>query len=121
MTTQFWVSFTGLLTEDDDSPLVLSCESNQTFLRETTAALIEDGRVSQGATFAMADGRIQISVVVDAVTKVAALETARVVFIDAIDRAGGGSNLPDGWDRWRAHALDALVDGAETQIIPLAA
>ena len=118
MPERYWVSFTGLFGEDD-SHIVALAHSNRTFLRELTAALNAESRASQVACHLTKQRRLSISAVVPAEKKSEAVNVAYEVFLTAIDKAGGKADFPEGWERWRAEALDALLERSETQVVPL--
>ena len=120
MPERYWVSFTGLFG-DDDSHIVALATSNRTFLRELTAALNSDPLSTQVACYLTKKHRLSLSAVVPANNKSEAVTVAHEVFSTAIDKAGGKADFPEGWQRWRAEALDALLERSETQVIPLAA
>lgn len=101
----YWVSFTGGIRSgngdfEPTDPALLA------FLRDLVGNLIADDDGTGPAVLNDGTGRVVISAVFRAPSEGNAVDFARAVFSDAIDRAGGRSHLPDaGHVGWRAHEL----------------
>jgi hypothetical protein len=101
----YWVAYTGAL-QSEEGEFDPRDDVVPAFLKALTAELALSEHGDMAAVLCDGRGRVVISAVFQAPSDGNALDFARVVFSEAIDRAGGESNLPDGTDAaWRAHEL----------------